>query len=142
MTPERRYELLAVTNAAALEALADEILAAGVTIDVTHGPEVVSAPVRLPTPTIGSTVVVGHVALTTCEVRLGGRRGVGVRPARQLAAAVAAAICDAEATRDGAFAPRVAELCHAAAAEQAAARADAAGVVDRTRTTGPEEEPH
>lgn len=107
----------ALTDAAAeaLERLADEILATGVSVSVTAGPESVSAPVRVPVPGAdGTTVVLGHVALTRCTVVLGGARGDGVRAGYDPAGAVAAAVCDAECERIGPLTPHVEELCRLA----------------------------
>ncbi|WP_250448162.1 phosphonate C-P lyase system protein PhnG, partial [Actinotalea sp. C106] len=99
---ESRYEALATAEPAALEALADAILAGAPvpTVEVVAGPETVTAPVRTPVPaTGGATAVLGHVALTTCTVLLGGTRGDGIRSGRDLPGALAAAVCDAEAER-------------------------------------------
>ena len=79
-TAEGRYEMLAAAPAGELEVLADRILAeahaTGTPVTVLHGPEVGLGALRLPGPgTAGSDVVIGHVAFTTCEVRLGGHRG-------------------------------------------------------------------
>ncbi|CAA0123670.1 Uncharacterised protein [Mycolicibacterium vanbaalenii] len=112
MTPEQRYEALAAADAAALEELADRILAAGVSVSVTNGPESVSAPVRIPMPgDEGNTVVVGHLALTRCSIVVAGTPGDGMRPGCDFAGAVAAAVCDAESERDGALSADVIELC-------------------------------
>jgi alpha-D-ribose 1-methylphosphonate 5-triphosphate synthase subunit PhnG len=124
MRAEQRAEALSAADGSALEELADEILATGVAVEVTAGPESVSAPVRVPVPGAGdTTVVLGHVALTRCAVTLSGVRGDGIRPGHDLAGAVAAAVCDAECERRGPHAGRVLELCRAA--EQARARRDA-----------------
>jgi alpha-D-ribose 1-methylphosphonate 5-triphosphate synthase subunit PhnG len=120
-------EALTDADAEALERLADEILATGVVVSVTAGPESVSAPVRVPVPGADdTTVVLGHVALTRCTVDLGGTRGDGVRAGYDPAGAVAAAICDAECERLGAFTPHVEEFCrtaHEARAERGRERA-------------------
>jgi alpha-D-ribose 1-methylphosphonate 5-triphosphate synthase subunit PhnG len=106
MTPERRYEALGEAPGPVLERLADRILeSAGV--QVLAGPEVATAAVRLPVPGTGSTFVVGHVVVTTCQVELDGTRGDGVARGRALRAALAAAICDAEAERGGPLTPAV-----------------------------------
>jgi alpha-D-ribose 1-methylphosphonate 5-triphosphate synthase subunit PhnG len=115
-----------------LEALADEILACGVEVSVTAGPESVSAPVRVGVPGSCDTTVLGHVALTRCTVLLGGTRGDGLRAGYDLAGAVAAAICDAESERRGAFSERVDELCHAAQLIDARRKAERADLVAMT----------
>lgn len=94
MPVERGYALLAQADAAELEALADAALARAEDVVVLAGPEVVSAPIRVRTP-MDTTVVVGHVALTTCSVQVGGLVGHGVRSGRDLPGAVAAAVCAA-----------------------------------------------
>lgn len=143
MRPEERFEALAATDTPALEALADEILACGVEVSVSAGPESVSAPVRVgvpgsnvagqPAPGSGdTTVVLGHVALTRCTVLLDGTRGDGLRGGYDLPGAVAAAICDAECERDGALSVRVRELCRSAQRARARARVERADLVAMT----------
>lgn len=128
MRPEERFEALATADAQALESLADEILADGVEVSVSSGPESVSAPVRVAVPgQDDTTVVLGHVALTRCTVLLSGVRGDGLRAGYDLPGAVAAAICDAEYERDGPFTARVRDLClatHDAAARRRSERAE------------------
>lgn len=128
MTPEERYEALAAADAVDVEQLADVILASGADIEVVAGPESVTAALRMPVPaTRASSAVLGHVALTSCTVRLGGVRGDGMRPGRDLTGALSAAVCDAEAERGGPHAAAVEALCSTAiagVAEAATARAD------------------
>lgn len=128
MRPEERFEALATADVQMLERLADEILADGVEVSVSSGPESVSAPVRVAVPGQGdTTVVLGHVALTRCTVLLDGTRGDGLRAGYDLPGAVAAAICDAECERGGSFSPRVHDLClttQGAAAQRRSERAD------------------
>lgn len=137
MRAEDRLEALTKINGAALEALADEILAAGVVVSVVGGPEAVSAPVRVGVPGCDTTVVLGHVALTRCSVTLDGTRGDGMRTGYDLAGAVAAAVCDAESERHGPFAPRVRDLCEAAEREDARRRAERASLVAATTLEQP-----
>lgn len=134
MTAEQRYETLAAADSAALEQLADDILATGADIAVTAGPESISTPVRVSVPgTAETTVVLGHVALTRCTVELAGVRGDGIRSGYDLTGAVAAAVCDAEAHRAGPLAERVELLCRAAEQDRAASAADRAALVAATR---------
>ena len=134
MRPESRMEALADAAVEALERLADEILATGVSVAVTAGPESVSAPVRVSVPGADdTTVVLGHVALTRCTVELGGIRGDGVRAGYDPAGAVAAAICDAECERVGPLAPHVEELCRLAQDARAEHGRERAQVVAMTR---------
>lgn len=135
---EQRFEALAGAEVGALEALADDILACGLEVSVTAGPESVSAPIRVAVPGSGATtVVLGHVSLTRCTITLAGTRGDGMRSGYDLVGAVAAAVCDAEYERRGPLAGRVRELCRAA--EQARAREDGerAGLVAMTRLGEP-----
>lgn len=134
MTPESRMEALTDADSEALERLADDILATGVAVAVTVGPESVSAPVRVPVPGAGdTTVVLGHVALTRCTVELDGARGDGVRAGYDPAGAVAAAICDAECERAGPHTPHVEELCRAAHEAGAGRARERARLVASTR---------
>lgn len=135
LAPECRYEHLGRADRAALEALADRILAADDSeVVVLAGPEAVTAPIRLLVPDARATAVVGHVALTTCTVTLGGVRGDGCRTGRDLTGAVAAAVCDAEVERDGPAAGAVLDLLRTTADVHDATRAERARVVALTRT--------
>ncbi|MGE2726909.1 phosphonate C-P lyase system protein PhnG [Mycolicibacterium pulveris] len=138
MRAQDRYEALAAGDAQALEALADEILAAGIEVSVTSGPESVSAPVRVNVSGSGdTTVVLGHVALTRCTVAVDGVRGDGLRVGHDLAGAVAAAICDAECERGGPFAARVQQLCRSAQHQHARRRSERADLVAMTTLDEP-----
>ncbi|WP_102145364.1 phosphonate C-P lyase system protein PhnG [Mycobacterium hubeiense] len=138
MRPEDRFEALAAADAQALESLADEILAGGVDVSVSAGPESVSAPVRVgAADSDGTTVVLGHVALTRCSVLVDGIRGDGLRVGYDLPGAVAAAICDAECERAGALSTQVYELCRAAQEAQARRRRAQADLVAMTRLEEP-----
>lgn len=134
MTPEERYEALSEAEGAALEHLADDVLAAGARIEVISGPEVVTAPIRVPVPgTRSTTAVVGHAALTMCTVELDGVRGDGCRPGHDLSGAVAAAVCDAEVERHGPRADAVVGLVHRSTAQRRDRWAERAHHVDLTR---------
>lgn len=134
MTPEQRFEALAVADATLLEALADRILAAGGEVSVTNGPESVTAPVRIRMPgNEGNTVVLGHLALTRCSIVVDGTRGDGIRAGCDFPGAVAAAVCDAESERGGALAAEVAELCDITDREVVARRRERAHLVSVTR---------
>lgn len=110
-TVERRFEALAGAPLQPLRDLADEILATGVTAEVTNPVTAAVAPLRLPVPD-GGSFIVGHLVLTTCALTIAGVRGDGSRPGRDPDGAVAAAVCDAEVERDGPLAGRVLELIH------------------------------
>ncbi|MFV1363998.1 phosphonate C-P lyase system protein PhnG [Mycolicibacterium elephantis] len=137
MRAHDRYEALAAGDGQALEALADEILATGVDVSVTAGPESVSAPVRVGVSGSGATVVLGHIALTRCTAHVGGVRGDGIRAGHDLAGALAAAICDAECERGGPLSPRVHELCRSAQTEAARRRSERADLVAMTTMEQP-----
>lgn len=133
MSPEERFEALAVADAPALEALADDILARGVAVSVSAGPESVSAPVRVTMPgSRDTTVVLGHVALTRCTVVVDGTRGDGIRAGYDLPGAVAAAVCDAECEQDGPLSTRVDDLCRSAQHARDRRRAARADLVAKT----------
>lgn len=112
-TAEERFEALAHAELGTVEALADAILADGASVQVVEGPLVGAAPVRVPLPGTGGTVVAGRVVLTRCRVEVEGTRGDAIVPGRAPNAALAAAICDAEAERGG---PRAGEVEGLAAA--------------------------
>nr|WTB30934.1 phosphonate C-P lyase system protein PhnG [Streptomyces sp. NBC_00830] len=135
-TEEHRYEALATAPADELEALADRILAgadsARVEVAVLNGPEVRLGTLSLPVPG-SATAVIGHLALTTCTVRIGGHRGDGCRSGRELPATVAAAICDAEVARNGPLAGEVLALCVAQRRREAQARQDLVAALELTR---------
>jgi alpha-D-ribose 1-methylphosphonate 5-triphosphate synthase subunit PhnG len=137
MRAEHRFEALAMADASALEALADEILADGVDVSVAAGPESVSAPIRVGVPGSDDTTVLGHVALTRCTVLVDGTRGDGVRVGYDLPGAVAAAICDAESERRGAHSNRVHDLCRDAQAADMRRRAERGELVATTTLDEP-----
>jgi alpha-D-ribose 1-methylphosphonate 5-triphosphate synthase subunit PhnG len=134
MNTVRRYEALSIAELGDIEMLADQILGTGTSVNVLSGPEVVSAPIRYPVPgTQQTTTVLGHVALTMCAVELDGVRGDGIRTCRDLVGAVAAAVCDAEAERNGPLSNEVLDLCDAALLRQEAEARSRASLVSATR---------
>lgn len=138
MNAEERFEALAASDSDALQTLADRILARGCAVHVAAGPEVVSTAVRVPVAgTVATSAVLGHVVLTTCTVLLDGVRGDGARSGRALAEGVAAAVCDAEAERDGALAAEVAELCRRTRSDADRRRRARASLVAATRVEDP-----
>lgn len=131
---EERYAYLAAANADALTALADDILATGVDVELVSGPEAASTPLRYPLAgTQSSTTVLGHVVLTSCTVTLAARRGDGMRSGRDLEGAVAAAICDAEVERNGPLTDQIHHLCELTQQAQQTAAARRAATVEATR---------
>lgn len=138
MTPEDRFSALAAVDAAALEALADEVLGHGPDVSVVTGPESVSAPVRIGVPGSGhTTVVLGHIALTRCTVLLDGTRGDGLRIGYDPPGAVAAAVCDAECERAGRMSTQVIELCRTAQRAESKRRGQRADLVATTTLEAP-----
>jgi len=132
VTPERRFEGLALADAGELVGLADRILASGVAVEVIRGPVVARGPLRLPLPDVG-TVVAGHAVLTTCAVTLAGVRGDGTRAGDAPEPALAAAICDAEAERAGALAKEVHRVAAASLDARASRRLVRGSMIERTR---------
>jgi alpha-D-ribose 1-methylphosphonate 5-triphosphate synthase subunit PhnG len=110
LSSDELYGALARADSDDLVSLADRILETPSTLTLVAGPTVVSSPLRLAMPGDEGTVVVGHVALTSCEVALDGIRGDGIRTGRSLEGSLAAAICDAEVHRAGRYAHDVLEL--------------------------------
>lgn len=134
MSPEERFSALADADRHTLEALADEILAMGSAVNVTAGPESVSAPIRVRVAgTEDTTTVLGHLAMTRCSILLGGHRGDGLRSGHDQTGAVAAAVCDAECERSGPLSERVLELCRTTELARARQRRRRNDVVAQTR---------
>lgn len=136
MTVEERFEGLAAAEAGALERLADRVLADGTDVVVEAGPEVGAAPLRMTLPGTGGSVVVARVVLTTCSVALGGARGDATVAGRAPRAALAAAVCDAEAERLGPLAREVERLAGEALVSRAARVAEEAAGAAATRSEG------
>lgn len=139
MTSEARLEALGRAPATELEHLADRILGGDVAVVVIAGPEVLTAPLRLPVPGTAGTFVVGRAVLTTCAVTLDGTRGDGVVQGRALRPALAAAVCDAEAERGGPLQPRVEQLARAVEVARDGALAEEGRRVALTRLDGREQ---
>jgi alpha-D-ribose 1-methylphosphonate 5-triphosphate synthase subunit PhnG len=137
---EERAELLARADAFALEKLADSILATAVgrghTVRFLRRPEVVLASIRLVGPGDSGDFVVGDAVLTSCSVVLGASQGDGLRPGRAHAAATAAAVCDAEAERDGEHAGAVLALLEATRRSRDEALRRMSAAVMATRLNG------
>ncbi len=132
LSPDELYGALAHADNDELVSLADLILETPATLTLVAGPSVVSSPLRLAMPGGEGTVVVGHVALTSCEVALDGVRGDGIRTGRSLEGSLAAAICDAEVQRVGRHANAVIDL---ARTTLLAMRVSEQGRADATRRT-------
>jgi alpha-D-ribose 1-methylphosphonate 5-triphosphate synthase subunit PhnG len=120
---ERRAELLAAAEPSELVALADRCL--------THPPE----PVVLAPPEVGLVVLqvrepvaderfyLGEVVVTRAEVEVDGVHGWSMRLGDDQVAALAGAVCDAEAEAVRPLADDVEALCRIVEARQTAAQA-------------------
>jgi alpha-D-ribose 1-methylphosphonate 5-triphosphate synthase subunit PhnG len=138
MTPEARFEALAEAPADQLEIVADRVLEGDAELEVLNGPEAATLPLRVRVPgTERTTTVVGHVAVTTCSVRLDGVRGDSCRTGRDLRGALAAAICDAEAERGGPLVADVRALAEAAASARGEVLRERSRAVEATRLGAP-----
>jgi len=125
MARERRCELLAVAPPAELVALADRCLDyEGASLDIRSGPTVGTVALEVREPVMGERFILGDVLLTTVEVEWRGKRSWAGLLGRDRAAALAAAVCDAEAEAGGPLAREVEKLCLTTghAAEEAACR--------------------
>jgi alpha-D-ribose 1-methylphosphonate 5-triphosphate synthase subunit PhnG len=105
-----RSELLAVADAPALIALADRCIEGGET-RIVGEPVVGIVPICVREPVAGERLLLGDVLATKAEVSHKGFTGWALRVGDDLAAAVAAAICDAEASTGGALVAEIDALC-------------------------------
>jgi alpha-D-ribose 1-methylphosphonate 5-triphosphate synthase subunit PhnG len=109
---ERRSELLAATAPARLVPLADRCLQdEGVTLDLRSGPAVGTVSLEVREPVLGQRFILGDILVTSAEVEWRGKRGWATLLGRDRAAALAAAVCDAEAEAGGPFSADVEALC-------------------------------
>lgn len=135
ITSEERYEAFSFADGDELERIADLVLVTA-KVRVTGGPEVATAPLRVGVPGTDATAVIGHAALTTCNVVVDGVRGDGCRPGRDLRGALAAAVCDAEAERGGRHAGAIDALVRDVLAARLVAAGARARAVELTRIDG------
>jgi alpha-D-ribose 1-methylphosphonate 5-triphosphate synthase subunit PhnG len=109
---ERRCELLAASAPARLVALADRCLEdSSVSLDLRSGPAVGTVALEVREPVLGERFVLGDVLVTSAEVEWRGQRGWATLLGRDRAAAVAAAVCDAEVEAGGPLSAEVEGLC-------------------------------
>lgn len=114
---ELRCELLAATEPARLVALADRCLEAlsvedgGPALDLRSGPAIGTVSLEVREPVLGERFIVGDVLVTSAEVEWRGKRGWATLLGRDRAAALAAAVCDAEAEAGGPLSAEVEALC-------------------------------
>lgn len=120
--PERRAELLAAAPASELVPLADRILDAGAEPSMLGEPEVGMVVLQVREPVASERFHLGEVLVARAEVELRGRQGWSMRLGDDHLAALAGAVCDAEAESGGPLAADVDTLCaRTEAAEREAA---------------------
>src|SRR6202020_871071 len=120
---EWRSELLAAAEAPALIALAERCMASGDT-RLTGEPTVGTVPLCVREPVVSERFLLVDVLVTQAEVDHRAQRGWAMRLGDDKAAAVAAAICDAEAASGRGLITEIDALCRAT--ERALADSDAA----------------
>ena len=126
-----RCSLLARADASSLLELADRCLdaAAAADLELLHAPEIGMIMLTVREPVEATRFHLGEVLVTRCEVLHRGERGWAMRMGDDEAAALAAAILDAERAAEGPLAGAVDRLCaETAAAAHAAAAAEWADV--------------
>jgi alpha-D-ribose 1-methylphosphonate 5-triphosphate synthase subunit PhnG len=111
LPPERRAELLAGSDEADLVALADRCLEGAPGTRVSIEPTVGTIPFCVREPVVGERFVLADVLATHAEVEHRGQRGWAMRLGNARAAALAAAICDAELASGAGLAAEVDQLC-------------------------------
>jgi alpha-D-ribose 1-methylphosphonate 5-triphosphate synthase subunit PhnG len=121
---ERRCELLAAASPARLVALADRCLQGhDFHLDLRSGPTVGTVSLEVREPVLGERFILGDVLVTSAEVEWRGKRGWATLLGRDRAAALSAAVCDAEVEAGGPLSAEVERLCE----ETEAALQEAAG---------------
>lgn len=119
LTREQRCALLAEAERDELVALADECLADGAAVRVLAGPEVGVVTAQVREPVLAERFLLGDVLACRAEVELSGQRGWAMRLGDDRAAALAAAVLDAEAESGRPLTARVEDLCRAVAGRRA-----------------------
>jgi len=122
VTPERRAELLAVTDRDALVELAESAIGCLGTPTVVVPPEVGLVMMQLREPVCHERFHLGEVTVTRCEVELEGHRGWAMRLGTDRVATLAAAVCDAVASGRSVWAGAVERRCHDTDARHVAQR--------------------
>jgi alpha-D-ribose 1-methylphosphonate 5-triphosphate synthase subunit PhnG len=119
----RRAELLAVAAQDELVALADRCLEAAPDVRVIEPPTVGTVPLCVREPVAGERFILADVLASRAEVEHRGHRGWAMRLGDDVAATLAAAICDAEAASGLGLATEVDQLCRRTEQNQADAAA-------------------
>lgn len=104
-------EMLALADEAELVELADQCLCDGVELTVIAAPEVGVVTAQVREPVCHDRFFLGEVLACRAEVSLAGARGWSMRLGDDVAATLAAAICDAEVAAGRPASARVLELC-------------------------------
>lgn len=124
LTIDRRCELLALADADRMIDLADRCLVDQPNPDLILVPQVGSIVMTVREPVESIRFHLGDVMVTRAEVEHRGERGWAMRMGADEAAALAAAICAAEAQAVGPMAPEIDELCRSTEAATMAQRRD------------------
>lgn len=111
ITLERRCELLASADRQQLLAVADACLDGQPAPEIILAPQVGSIVLTVREPVEATRFHLGDVLVTRAEVEHRGERGWSMLMGADEPAALAAAICAAEAQADGPAAQRIDELC-------------------------------
>ncbi len=120
LTPEGRAELLAAAEENDLIELADRCLDGAPDTRVSVAPTVGTIPLCVREPVVGERFILADVLATHAEVEHRGQRGWAIRLGDAKAAALAAAICDAEAASGSGLAAQVEQLCRRTDRDRAA----------------------
>jgi alpha-D-ribose 1-methylphosphonate 5-triphosphate synthase subunit PhnG len=119
----RRAELLAAADRASLLEVADACLAGTGQPQLGGPPEVGVVVMTVREPVESTRFHLGEVLVTRSEVEHRGRRGWSMRLGNDRPAALAAAICDAEAEASGPQLDRIDQLCRSTEQRMMAERA-------------------
>lgn len=121
--PTERAELLASAPRSEVLDLADRCLTDVADPEILSGPEVGTVALNVREPVEGIRFQLGDVLTTRCEVRHRGALGWSMRMGDDRAAALAAAVCDAEYAAEGPLHDEVSRVCTNTAASLARGRA-------------------
>ncbi|MFC7403524.1 phosphonate C-P lyase system protein PhnG [Georgenia alba] len=125
LTREERTELLARAEAGAVVAIADRVTAGAGrdAVQVTRTPQVGTVVAQVREPLSRHRFILADVLTTQAEVSLDGHLGWALRMGEDRQAALAQAICDAEAERGGPQCAAIEDLARRTRAHLAEARA-------------------
>lgn len=123
LSREQRTELLAAAPPEPLVALADACLASAGWPAIIRPPEVGMVMLTVREPVEHTRFHLAEVLVTQAELEHRGQRGWSMRLGDDTAAALAAAVCDAEVEASGPCAAQVEQLCRTTARRLAEERA-------------------